>query len=179
MRRLCQWTTLALAACAVGAGCRSNEEGPSAQEREVRSEVLRGLFSSRERVPTPGELEAQRRDFRAEVSPSEQAAQGGSGPWVPAEQMTGQVEWVGDDELLVTDAGGAEREVRVEEDTRFLEQGREVSRRTVEEGAQVQVAYEIEQGEWVAREVALLSKPPPLPTGEGRGEGAPSQSSPR
>lgn len=160
MRRLCQWTAMAVAV-GLGSGCRGGEEGPSAQEREVRSEVLRGLISSRERVPTPGELEAQRRDLRAEVGPSEPPAWGGSWPGVPAAQVTGEVEWVGDDELLLRDAGGQEQEVRVEEDTRFLEQGREVSRRTVEEGARVRVAYEIEHGEWVAREVALLSHPSP------------------
>jgi hypothetical protein len=91
----------------------------------------------------------------------------------------GKVEWVGDDELLLRDSSGVEREVRVEEGTRFWRQGHEVSRRTVEEGARVQVAYEMEQGEWVAREVALLGQPSPLPSGEGQGEGIPSPSSQR
>jgi hypothetical protein len=176
MGRLRQWTTATVAAavCAVGGyACKGRDEGPSAQEREVRSEVLRGLISSRERMPSPGELEAQRRDLQAEVgTPGEPAGQGGSGREVPTARVTGKVEWVGDDELLLRDASGVEREVRVEEATRFLEAGEVVSRRTVEKGAQVQVAYTIEQGEWVARAVTLLSPPPPLPSGEGQGEGA-------
>ena len=166
MGRLRLWTAAVVAAvgvCTVGYGCRGGQEGPSAQEREVRSEVLRGLFSSRERLPSPGELEAQRRDLQAEVGALEEsAAHGGSGSQVPTAQVTGQVAWVGDDELLLKDAGGVEREVRVEQQTRFLEQGEEVSRRTVEEGASVRVAYHVEQGEWVAREVALLSPAPSL-----------------
>ncbi|HEX8702872.1 MAG TPA: hypothetical protein VF815_28815 [Myxococcaceae bacterium] len=170
MRR---WTaaTVVVGVCAVGSACRGGGEEPSAQEREARSEVLRGLFSSRERMPSPGQLEAQRRDLRAEVgTPESPEGQGGSGRELPTARVTGQVAWVGDDELLLRDSGGVEREVRVEDETRFVEEGQEVSRRTVEEGARIQVAYEVEQGEWVAREVALLS-PPPLPSGEGRGEG--------
>jgi len=166
MGRLRQWTAAVVAAVAVSTGgyaCRGGQEGPSAQEREVRSEVLRGLFSSRERLPTPEQLEAQRRDLQAEVGmPGELAAHGGSGSLVPTAQVTGQVAWVGDDELLLKDASGVEREVRVEEQTRFVEQGEEVSRRMVEEGARIRVAYQVEQGEWVAREVALLSPAPSL-----------------
>jgi len=164
-------TAVAVGICAVGFACRSGDGEPSAQEREVRSEVLRGLFSSRERLPSSGELEAQRRDLRAEVGTPEELGQGGSGHEVPTARVTGKVEWVGDDELLLRDPRGEEREVRVEDQTRFLEKGAEVSRRTVAEGAQVQVAYAVEQGEWVAREVAVLSPPPPLPPGEGKGEG--------
>jgi hypothetical protein len=175
MRRLRQWIAIAVAVGGVGAGCQGGEEGPSAKERQARSEVLRGLLSSKEQVPTPGELEAQRRDLRAEVGPSGPVAQGGSGPEVPTAQVTGQVEWVGDDELLLKEAGGEEREVRVEDETRFLEQGHEVSRRTVEEGAQVRVAYAVVQGEWIAKEVALLSHPSP-PMEEGQGEGVRSPS---
>jgi hypothetical protein len=166
MGRLRLWTAAVVAAvgvCTVGYGCRGGQEGPSAQEREVRSEVLRGLFSSKERLPTPGELEAQRRDLQAELSPpGESAAHGGSGRPVPIAQVTGQVAWVGDDELLLRDSSGVEREVRVEEQTRFLKQGQEVSRHRVEEGARILVAYHVEQGEWVAREVALLSPAPAL-----------------
>lgn len=165
MGRLRQGTAAVVAAvavCTVGCAC-SGQEGPSAQEREVRSEVLRGLFSSKERLPTPGDLEAQRRDLQAEVSPpGEPGGRGGSGGPVPTAQVTGQVAWVGDDELLLRDSSGVEREVRVEEHTRFVEQGEEVSRRTVGEGARIRVAYHVEQGEWVAREVALLSPAPSL-----------------
>ncbi len=181
MGRVRQWAAIAVAVgvCAVGYACRGGEEGPSAQERQRRSEVLRGLLSSRERMPTPGELEAQRRNLRVEAGPGEPLALGGSGRQVPTAQVTGEVEWVGDDELLLRDASGVEQEVRVEDETRFFTHGQEVSRRTVEEGAHVRVAYNVEQGEWVAREVALLSQPSPLPPGEGQGEGIPSPSSTR
>jgi hypothetical protein len=165
MGRLRRWaaTVVAVGVCSMGCACRSGDGEPSAHEREARSEVLRGLISSRERLPSSGELEAQRRDLRAEVGAPEEPPRDGWEHEVPTARVTGKVEWVGDNELLLRDASGAEREVRVEDQTRFLEKGEEVSRRTVAEGAEVQVAYHVEQGEWVAREITLMSPPPPLP----------------
>lgn len=159
--------------CGLGFACRESKEAPSASDREGRSEVLRELIASRERLPAPEELEAQRRDLQAEVGEREAPARGGSGREQPEASITGTVEWVGDDELLVRDARGVEREVRVEEGTRFVRRAREVSRRTVEQGAEVRVAYGVEQGEWVALEVELLRVPALPPPTQGQEEGAP------
>lgn len=175
MRRLRWWKALA-AIVALGGGmgvaCLGGEDTPSAEQREGRSLLLRDLLASRERLPSPEELEAQRRDLQAEVGGGEAPAQGGSGREQPTASITGTVEWVGDNELLFLDEGGEEREVRVEGDTRFLERGQEVSRRTVETGAQIRVGYDEEQGEWVARQVELLRRPPLPPLEAGPGEGA-------
>ncbi|MDY7230237.1 hypothetical protein [Hyalangium rubrum] len=162
MGRLRQWTAIALAVglCGWGYACQSGDEEPSGYEREARSEVLRGLLA-RERVPTPEELDAQGRDLRAEVGEGEAPGQGGSGREAPTARAQGKVEWVGDDELLFWDEAGAEQEVRIEPDTRFVRKGQEVSRRTVEAGAEIQVSYEVHQGEWIAREVIVLRPPPP------------------
>jgi len=141
--------------------------------------VLRDLIASREKMPDPQELQAQRRDFRAEVDPGEGAAQGSFEREQPEATALGTVEWVGDDELLVRDSWGVERDVRVEDDTRFRQGDREVSRRTVEKGAEVRVAYDVAQGEWVAREVELLRKPEPSLTEETPAEGALPQPVPK
>jgi hypothetical protein len=146
----------------LGLACQGAGEEPSGQEREARSEVLRELLASREKAPDPQGLEAQRRDLLAEVKPDEAEAQGGSGRKQAAASVKGTVEWVGDNELLVRDTGGVERDLRVQGDTRFRRGERQVSRRTVEEGAEVRVSYDVLQGEWVAREVELL-RPPAVP----------------
>jgi hypothetical protein len=147
----------------LGLACRGTDEEPSGRERAARSAVLRELLASREKAPNPQELQAQRRDLHAELEPDEGGAQGGSAMQrQAAERVDGTVEWVGDDELLVRDGGGVEREVRVEEDTRFRRGEQQVSRRTVEQGAEVRVSYDVLQGEWVAREVELL-RPPGVP----------------
>jgi hypothetical protein len=124
--------------------------------------VLREILASREKAPEPEGLEAQRRDLQVEVNPGEEMAQGGSGREQAAASVNGTVEWVGDDELLIRDMGGVERELRVQNDTRFRRGERQVSRRTVEQGAEVRVFYDVLQGEWVAREVELL-RPPAVP----------------
>jgi hypothetical protein len=176
MRSLRLWTALGVfvGLCGLVGACRDSDGGPSAQERQVRSELLRDLIASRERPPAPEELQAQRRDLQAQVEGREGAAQGGSGRGRATEVITGRVEWVGDDELLFWDEQGAEREVRVVGDTRFVRGGRAASRRLLEQGARIRVTYEVQQGEWVAHEVELLRTAHPLPSGEGRGEGATS-----
>jgi hypothetical protein len=181
MYRLRRWTAVAgaLGLCGLGFACLESrqEDAPSAREREARSEVLRELMASRERLPSPGELEAQRRELHAEVGQAEPPARGGAGRARPEASITATVEWVGDDELLLRDARGVERDVRVAEDTRFLRGGREVSRRSVEQGAEIRVAYDVEQGEWVALEVELLREPAPSSPRQSRAGGAMSRPS--
>lgn len=143
----------------LGLACRGSEGEPSAEERKARSQVLRELLASREKAPDPAELQAQRRDFQLEVYPDEAPGVGGSGRKQAAASLQGTVEWVGDDELLVRDTGGVERDVRIHGDTRFRQGQEPVSRRRVEQGAKVRVSYDVQQGEWVAREVELLRSP--------------------
>jgi hypothetical protein len=166
MQRLHRWAAVAGAVgglLGLGFACRDADGPPSAREREARSVVLRDLIASRERMPDPNELQAQRRDLQAELGQGEEQARGGSGQSKPTASVIGTVEWVGDDELLVRDTGGVERDVRILDDTRFRRGELEVSRRTVEQGAEVQVSYEVQQGEWVAREVQLLLLPQRVP----------------
>jgi hypothetical protein len=183
MHHLRRWTAILAAAgglWGLGLACnRGPDQPPDGHERHVRSQVLRDLIASREKMPDPQELQAQRRDLRAEVDPGEGVAQGSFEREQPEATALGTVEWVGDDELLVRDTWGVERDVRVEDDTRFQQAGREVSRRTVEEGAQVRVAYNVAQGEWVAREVELLRKPERSLAEESPADGALSQPVPK
>ncbi|KFE66200.1 hypothetical protein [Hyalangium minutum] len=174
MHRLRRWGAVAGAVGALwslGLACRSGDDAPpSGHEREARSEVLRELMASREKMPDPQALQAQRRELQAELGQGQSVGQGGSGSEQPATNVHGLVAWVGDDELLVRDTGGVERDLRVDNTTRFHRGDREVSRRMVEKGAEVRVAYEVQQGEWVARDVDVLrlSTPPPTPPLEQR-----------
>lgn len=138
------------------------------------------LIASREKMPDSNNLQSQRRDLRAEVDPDDGPGQGGSGYGPPAASTQGTVVWVGNDELLVRDTGGVERDVRVDDSTHFHRGDRTVSRRLVETGAQVRVGYDVTQGDWVAREVELLPQqvPAALPE-EGGGPGSLSQPAPR
>lgn len=171
MQRLRQWAAIAGVLgglWGLGLACDgSSAEEPSAQDRAARSVVLRNLLASREKPPEPQTLQSQRRDLQAEVDPPDGGAQGGSGPVQAAASVRGTVAWVGDDELLVRDTSGVERELRVQDDTRFLRGERQVSRRIVEQGAEIRVAYDVLQGEWVARQVELLRPPAvPVPTAD-------------
>jgi hypothetical protein len=173
MHRLRRWAVAAGAVgglLGLGSACREADGPPSGHQRDARSEVLRELMASREKMPDPQALQAQRRDLQAEVGQGQVVGQGGSGPQQPATSVHGLVTWVGDDELLVRDTGGVERELRVDDTTRFRRGDRVVSRRMVEKGAEVRVAYEEQQGEWVAREVELLRPvtPPPATSLEQR-----------
>jgi hypothetical protein len=165
MRRLRRWAAIAGVfggLWGLGLACRGSGEEPSGRERAARSEVLRELLASREKAPDPQGLEAQRRDLQTELNPDEAVPQGGSERQQAAASVNGTVSWVGDDELLVRDGSGVERELLVRGDTRFRRGERQVSRRTVEQGAEVRVSYDVLQGEWVAREVELL-RPPAVP----------------
>jgi hypothetical protein len=174
--RLRQWTAALGVAGALGLACDGPDRAPSAHEREARARVLTELMASREKPPDPQRLQAQRRDLQTEVNPDKALAQGGSGREPPEASTTGEVTWVGNDELLVRDTGGVERDVRVVDDTRFHQGGQPVSRHSVAKGAEVQVDYDVDQGEWVAREVELLRKPPTLLE---QGPGAEGLSQPR
>jgi hypothetical protein len=162
MHALRRWTAILGVVgglCGLGFACQGSGEPPSARDREVRSQILRELVASRENMPDPDGLQAQRRDLQAEVNPDEGPGQGGSGHEQPSASTLGTVVWVGDDELLVRDTGGVERDVRIEDSTRFHQGDLSVSRRRVEKGAQVRVGYDVAQGEWVARQVELLRNP--------------------
>ncbi|MDC0712390.1 hypothetical protein POL68_28260 [Stigmatella sp. ncwal1] len=159
MHRLHMWAVLAMLGSLVGGvgfSCARQEEPPSANEREARSQVLKNLMASRERLPEPEALNVQRRNLEVEVQGG--AAAGDAGRPLPTANISGTVEWVGDDELLFRDDAGQEQEVRIQEDTLYVEDGREVSRWSVGQGAEVRVRYDEEQGEWVAREVELLRR---------------------
>jgi hypothetical protein len=182
MHRLRRWTAILGVVgglCGLGLACQGADGPPSAPDRQARSQVLRELMASREKMPDPNGLQAQRRDLQAELNPDEASGQGGSGHEQPAASTQGTVVWVGDDELLVRDTGGVERDVRVEDSTRFHQADRSVSRRLVEQGAQVRVGYDVAQGEWVARDVELLRTSAPTASEDEGGPGALSQPAPR
>lgn len=173
MHRLRRWGAVAGALGALwglGLACSDRNNAPSGHQREARSELLRELMASREKMPDPQALQAQRRDLQAEVGQGKIIGPGDSGPEQPATNVHGLVAWVGDDELLVRDTGGVERDLRIDDSTRFRRGDREVSRRMVEKGAEVRVAYEVMQGDWVARDVEVLrpSTPPPATSLEQR-----------
>lgn len=168
MYRLRRWGAVAGAVAALwgmGLACRSEEDtAPSGHARQARAEVLRELMASHEKID-PQAIQTQRRDLQTELDPGQSAGQGGSGssPQLPATTVHGLVAWVGDDELLVRDTGGVERDLRVDDGTRFRRGDREISRRMLEKGAEVRVAYEEQQGDWVARDVEMLRPPTPPP----------------
>lgn len=154
---------LALAAGVLGSGCEQQEDkvttqSPSADDREVRSALLRDLVASKERAPDPEALKG----------PDEQGrmGQGGSGRPEPTGSMAGHVEWVGDNELLIRDSGGQERDVEVTPDTLLRLNGNSVGLAAMREGDSVEVTYDDGPGGWVARQVdVVIPQPPKLPTG--------------
>lgn len=167
MHRLRRWVVCAGAVGALwglGLACWEGDDTPTGPEREARSELLRELMASREKMPDPKTLQSQRRDLHVELGQGQGGSgQGGSGQPQPSASVHGLVAWVGNDELLVRDTGGVERDLRVEDTTRFHRGDEEVSRRTVAKDAEVRVSYEVQQGEWVARDVELLRPPAPPP----------------
>lgn len=153
---------LALAAGVLGSGCERQEDevatqSPSADDREVRSALLRDLVASRERAPDPEALKG----------PDEQGrmGQGGSGRPEPTGSVSGRVEWVGDNELLIRDTGGQERDVEVTPDTLLRLNGNPVGLASMREGDSVEVTYDDGPGGWVARQVdVVVPQAPKLPT---------------
>ncbi|MBZ4421376.1 hypothetical protein [Myxococcus sp. RHSTA-1-4] len=169
-----KWTFLGLVVGGLCLGCRQQEvarEEPSASEREGRSEVLRGIMASKERTPDPAAM----RGPSGQATPGA-LGQGGSGRPEPTGRLQGQVTWVGDDELLIRDPGGVERDVEVKPETRLQEKGSPVTLRRFSEGDEVRVSYDEGPGGWVAREVELLpapeSPPPPGQNPRPREDGA-------
>jgi hypothetical protein len=162
MHRLHMWAVFAMlgGVSLGGAACSSSnlDKPPTANEREARSDVLKNLMASRERLPDPGALDAQRRDLKIEVQGGEPTDREAAARPLPSASIAGTVEWVGSDDVLFRDEAGQEQAVRTQADTRYVEKGREVSRRWVAEGAEVRVRYEETQGEWVAREVDVLRR---------------------
>ncbi|MFP2927364.1 hypothetical protein ACLESO_19635 [Pyxidicoccus sp. 3LG] len=149
------WTLLALGVGGLWLGCDGGRSGPSAGEREGRSEVLRNLMASREEAPNPEALR------NADGVLPESLGQGGSGRPEPTGSVQGEVTWVGDDELLIRDQQGVERDVEVSPDTRILLKDKPVGLRAMWAGDQVRVSYDEGPGGWVARQVEVMPRPEP------------------
>lgn len=175
MDRTRRWLGVALVLGGLWAGCSRPAERdpePKASDREARSELLRDLVASREKAPDPEKLKGPPGSQQPSSITPEPPGQGGSGRPEPTGSLQGRVEWVGDDELLIRDAGGVERDLEVRPDTRLVMKGEEVGLREVQQGDQVRVAYDEGTGGWVARQVEVLlpaSKDPleALPRGQG------------
>ncbi|MCP3143072.1 hypothetical protein [Pyxidicoccus xibeiensis] len=151
------WTWLALLVGALGLGCERGEglQGPSAGEREGRSEVLRELMASREPAPDPESLKGP------DAMVQEPTGQGGSGRPEPTGSVQGHVTWVGDNELLIRDLAGVERDLEVNPGTRILLKGKSLGLGGMWTGDEVRVSYDEGPGGWVAREVEVLPRPEP------------------
>ncbi|WP_164012182.1 hypothetical protein [Pyxidicoccus trucidator] len=159
------WTFLALVVGSLCLGCREQGPapvGPSAGEREGRSEVLRNLMASKEQAPDPEALKGPTASV-PEAVPPEPPGQGGSGRPEQTQSVQGRVSWVGDDELLLLDASGEERDLEVTPRTRLLKNGDSVSLRALYQGDEVRVSYEEGPGGWVAHQVEVLPEPELLP----------------
>lgn len=161
------WTFVALVVSGLWLGCRNGEAegpaGPSAGEREGRSDVLRGLMASKERAPEPKELKEPPEVAAQPVTPEprpepESSGQGGSGRPEAALSVQGQVSWVGDNELLIRDAKGQEYDFEVNPGTRLQRGSDSVSLATMENGAEVRVSYDEGPGGLVARSVEVLPR---------------------
>ncbi|NTX37284.1 hypothetical protein HUA78_22790 [Myxococcus sp. CA033] len=158
-----RWWALALVGGVLGGGgCERQEDKvstrtPSADDREVRSALFRDLVASRERAP----------DLEAWTGPDAQGrtGQGGSGRPAPTGSVSGRVEWVGDNELLIRDSGGQERDVEVTPDTLLRLNGKQVGLASMREGDSVEVTYDDGPGGWVARDVeVVIAQEPLIPT---------------
>lgn len=174
------WTFVALVVGSLTLGCRNEVEGtagPSAGEREGRSDVLRGLMASKERAPEPENLKGPS-DLAPQPAPPEpqpESGQGGSGRPESVKSVQGQVSWVGDDELLIRDAEGMEHDFEVNANTRLVVGKDVVPLRAMHKDDAVRVSYDEGAGGLVARQVEVLPEGDTSP-GQGRaprGEEAP------
>ena len=153
---------VALGVAGLWVGCGQRDEGPrgggipTADDRERRSALLRDLVASRERAPDPDALRGPDQQGVGELG------QGGSGRSAPTGSFQGHVAWVGDNELLIRDAQGAERDVGVVPATRLLLNGHPVGLAAMKEGDPVDVTYDDGPGGWVAREVTVSAEPAQL-----------------
>lgn len=161
------WTFVALVVGGLWLGCRNDEAegpaGPSASEREGRSDILRGLMASKERAPEPEKLKEASEGLQQPGTPEprpepESPGQGGSGRPEAARSVQGQVSWVGDNELLIRDAKGEEYDFEVNPGTRLQRGGDSMSLATMESGAEVRVSYDEGPGGLVARSVEVLPR---------------------
>lgn len=166
------WTFVALAVSGLWLGCRDQvgrSPNPSASEREGRSDVLRGLMSSKEKAPDPEALKEATAPLKQPQPAEAQSGQGGSGRPDATKRVEGQVSWVGDNELLVRDARGTEHDFEVNPDTRLLSHGNVVPLGAMEQGANVRVSYDEGPGGLVARQVEELPTPPESSSPSGQG----------
>lgn len=170
MRGVRGWAVgaLAMAGLLGGAACGervagAGSEGPSAPQREARSDLLRDMVAQQQPMPAPEALDAQRLELRANEGPGV----GGSGtagqddgvsaaPEVPTMRVSGTLEGVADEALRVRDGNGVSREVRVDEATRYVANNEVVERGALHEGARVRVFYDPHRNDGVAREVEVV-----------------------
>ncbi|RKH00910.1 hypothetical protein D7V97_29685 [Corallococcus sp. CA053C] len=139
-----------------GSGGEQKPEGPSAKQREGRSEVLRGLMASKERVE-PSALKAAGAEAKgATVPETQEEGTGGSGRPQAHGWVAGRVSWVGDNEVLFVDGQGQEREVWVEEGTRLRRDNQDAELRDLKEGDELRVTYESRDEGWIARDVEVV-----------------------
>ncbi len=142
-----------VAGLSCGDGVGSGSGGPSARQREARSDLLRDLVASKQAAPNPQELQAQgERLRRGEDAPPDEGARPADAP----ARLSGTVQRVEDGALRVRDGQGAERAVRVDGTTRYVKDGEVVARGELRDGAEVRVFYDVKQGAPVAREVEVL-----------------------
>lgn len=141
------------------ASCDSSEvpkpEGPSARQREGRSEVLRGLMASKERVD-PEALKSAREEAQGATVAQTPQGTGGSGRSQAQGWAAGRVSWVGDNEVLFVDGQGREREVWVEEGTQLRRDDQAAELRDLKEGDELRVTYEARDEGWIARDLEAV-----------------------
>lgn len=174
MRRARIWAVMAVVAGGLGwaAACQdgSGPGGPSASKREARSDIMRGIVASKQPMPAPEKLDAQRGQLNeaaapppAPAPPDTQVSADSAPPPEDhrPEPLEGTVEQVGRGALVVRDGQGQARSVPVDGTTRFVREGKVVDRRAVREGSEVRVFYDAQRGPQVADEVELrvASKP--------------------
>ncbi len=177
MRGVRGWAlgALAMTGLLLGAACEgevagrvSDPAGPSARQREARSDLLRDMVAQQEPMPAPEALDAQREQLRAGgegqgVGGSGSAGQEGAAPApdVPTLRVAGTIEGVEDSALRVRDGNGVSREVRVDAATRYVADNEVVERGALREGAQVRVFYDPHRNDGVAREVEVVGASEP------------------
>ncbi|MCY1030169.1 hypothetical protein OV207_01785 [Corallococcus sp. BB11-1] len=144
-------------------------EGPSAKHREGRSEVLRGLMASKERV-APDNLKATGGEAAGTPMAGQPTPEGTGGSGRPELQgwAAGRVSWVGDDEVLFVDGQGEEREVVVEPGARLRRDEQLAELRDLREGDEIRVTYEATGKGWLALDLEAVParkapEPEPVP----------------
>ncbi|XXF77845.1 hypothetical protein P2318_33065 [Myxococcaceae bacterium GXIMD 01537] len=148
------WGLLGVLSCGGGA---EDEDGPSASDREARSDVLRGMVASQQSLPQPETLDAQGEELRrGEPLGKEVKAGSAAAKELYPPSLSGTVAGLEEGSLWVVDGQGNTRVVRLDAGTRYVKQNELVKPRAVREGARVRVFYEMKQGQRVARDVELV-----------------------